>query len=106
MVATVVSRAPGRATLNAGSKSITTTRSDQHGHGHIVNRPRSGFELLSEEHAVLSLAAEDEDLCLGDRVQILPIHSCVWMDLQGEVYGNRGGQLVSRIRVDAMRRSL
>lgn len=106
MLATVVSRAPGRATLNAGSKSITTARTDRHGHGHLVNRPRSGFRLLSEEHAVLDLAAEDEDLRLAERVRILPIHSCVWMDLQAEVYGTRGGQIVRRIRVDAMRRSL
>ncbi len=106
MLATVVSRAPGRATLNAGSKSITTARTDQHGHGHLVNRPGSGFRQVSEEHAVLGLAAEDEDLRLGERVRILPIHSCVWMDLQREVYGTRNGQIVQRIRVDAMRRSL
>jgi len=106
MLATVVSRAPGRATLNAGSKSITTARTDEHGHGHLVNRPSSGFRLLSEEHAVLGLATEDEDLQVGQRVRILPIHSCVWMDLQAEVYGTRGGQVVRRIRVDAMRRSL
>lgn len=106
MLTSVVSRGPGRATLNAGSKSITTTTTDQHGHGHLRNRPRSGFGLLSEEHGVLELAAEDEDLGIGDRVQLLPIHVCVWMDLQHEVYGTRSGQIVRRIRVDAMRHSL
>jgi D-serine deaminase-like pyridoxal phosphate-dependent protein len=106
MLATVVSRGPARATLNAGSKSITTANTVQYGHGHLVNRPRSGFSLLSEEHGVLELASEDEDLRIGDRVQILPIHVCVWMDLQPEVYGTRGGQIVQRIPVDAMRRSL
>ncbi len=105
MLATVVSRGPGRATLNAGSKSITTAHSEQHGYGHVVNRAGSGFGLLSEEHAVLDLAPEDEDLHVGQRVRILPIHACVWMDLQGEVYGTRRGQLVQRIRVEAMRRS-
>lgn len=106
MLATVVSRGPARATLNAGSKSITTANTVQYGHGHLVNRPGSGFGLLSEEHGVLELASEDEDLRIGDRVQILPIHVCVWMDLQPEVYGTRGGQIVQRIPVDAMRRSL
>jgi D-serine deaminase-like pyridoxal phosphate-dependent protein len=106
MVATVVSRAPGRATLNAGSKSITTSRAEPYGHGHLHNRPGSGFGLLSEEHGVLDLAPEDEDLRVGDRVRVLPIHVCVWMDLQAEVYGTRGGRLVKRIRVDAMRQSL
>lgn len=106
MVATVVSRAPGRATLNAGSKSITTSRAEPYGHGHLHNRPATGFGLLSEEHGVLDLAPEDEDLRVGDRVRILPIHVCVWMDLQTEVYGTRGGRVVDRIRVDAMRQSL
>ena len=43
---------------------------------------------------------------VGDRVQILPVHVCVWTDLQPEVYGIRGGQVVERIRVDAFRHSL
>lgn len=106
MVATVVSRAPGRATLNAGSKSITTSSADPYGYGHLHNRPASGFGLLSEEHGVLDLAPEDEDLRIGDRVRILPIHVCVWMDLQSEIYGTRGGRVVDRIRVDARRQSL
>ena len=106
MLATVVSRGPGRATLNAGSKSITPSRAEPYGYGHLRNRPDSGFGLLSEEHGVLDLAPEDEDLRIGDRVRILPIHVCVWMDLQREVYGTRGGRVVERIRVDAMRHSL
>lgn len=106
MLATVVSRAPGRATLNAGSKSITPSRAEPYGYGHLRNRPDSTFGLLSEEHGVLDLAPEDEDLRIGDRVRVLPIHVCVWMDLQREVYGVRGGQVVERIRIDAMRHSL
>jgi D-serine deaminase-like pyridoxal phosphate-dependent protein len=106
MLATVVSRAPGRATLNTGSKSITASNTEQHGYGHLLNRPRSGFSLLSEEHGVLDLAPEDEDLQVGDRVRVHPIHICVWMDLHAEVYGVRGNRVEKRIRVDAMRRSL
>ena len=45
-------------------------------------------------------------LAVGDRVEILPIHVCVWMDLQPEVYGVRNGQVVERIAVEAMRHSL
>lgn len=106
MLATVVSRAPGRVTLNAGSKTITTSRTDQHGYGHLMNRPGSLFTRLSEEHGVLALDPEDEDLRVGDRVRILPIHICVWIDLQPEVYGLRDGRIVQRIRIDAMRHSL
>ncbi|MDQ1587119.1 MAG: hypothetical protein QOJ77_284 [Microbacteriaceae bacterium] len=106
MLATVVSRGPGRATINAGSKSITTSRMTDHGFGHVLGSPGTSFSRLSEEHGVLSLAPEDEKLRVGDRVRVLPIHICVWMDLQREVYGIREGRVVERIRVDAMRRSL
>jgi D-serine deaminase-like pyridoxal phosphate-dependent protein len=37
---------------------------------------------------------------------VLPVHVCVWMDLQPEVYGVRGRQVTERITVDAMRHSL
>lgn len=106
MLATVVSRGPGRATVNAGSKSITTSKTSQHGYGHLANRANSPFGRLSEEHGVLALAPEDESLRVGDRVRILPVHICVWMDLQSEVYGTRGGRIVERITIDAMRSSL
>lgn len=106
MLATVVSRSAGRATINAGSKSLTSSKSDSYGYGHLLNRPRSEFSRLSEEHGVITLAAEDDDLRIGDRVRVLPIHICVWMDLQPWVYGVRGGQIVERIRVGAMRHSL
>jgi D-serine deaminase-like pyridoxal phosphate-dependent protein len=39
-------------------------------------------------------------------VEIMPIHVCVWMDLQREIYGTRNGRVVERITVDAMRHSL
>lgn len=103
MIATVVSRGPGRAVIDAGNKTLTPTRTEQHGYGRLRNRPRSTFSRLSEEHGVLALAPEDEDLRIGDRVEILPIHICAWMDLQREVYGVRGGRIVERIPVDAMR---
>jgi D-serine deaminase-like pyridoxal phosphate-dependent protein len=45
-------------------------------------------------------------LAVGDRVEIMPIHVCVWMDLQREIYGTRNGRVVERITVDAMRHSL
>jgi D-serine deaminase-like pyridoxal phosphate-dependent protein len=103
MLATVVSRGPGRAVIDAGNKTLTPTRTDQHGYGRLRNRPRSSFTRLSEEHGVLALAPEDEDLRIGDRVEVMPIHVCAWMDLQREVYGVRRGRIVECIAVDAMR---
>lgn len=104
MLSTVVSVDGSRVTIDAGSKTITTTTDPVYGRGHIVNRPDSSFGRLSEEHGVLDVPASD--LKVGDRVQILPIHVCVWSDLQAEIYGSRGGQVVERIEVGAMRHSI
>lgn len=103
MAATVVSRGPGRAVIDAGNKTLTLTRTEQHGFGRLRNRPSSVFTRLSEEHGVLALAPEDEDLRIGDRVEVLPIHVCAWMDLQREVYATSRGRIVERIAIEAMR---
>lgn len=105
VLATVVSRGPGRAVIDAGNKTLTPTRTEQHGYGRLRGRPRSTFSRLSEEHGVLALAPEDEDLRVGDHVEVLPIHVCAWMDLQREIYGVRAGRVVETIAVDAMRQS-
>jgi D-serine deaminase-like pyridoxal phosphate-dependent protein len=36
------------------------------------------------------------------RVWLVPVHVCVWMDLQAEVYGIRDSQIVECIKVDAV----
>jgi D-serine deaminase-like pyridoxal phosphate-dependent protein len=106
VLATVVSVGQAQITIDAGSKTITTSKDTTYGHGHLRQRPGATFSRLSEEHGVLRV---DDGLPLpsvGAKVEVLPIHVCVWMDLQPEVYGVRGGRIVERISVDAMRHSL
>jgi D-serine deaminase-like pyridoxal phosphate-dependent protein len=105
MLATVVSTDGTRVTVDAGNKTLTSSTDPVYGAGHLVGRPESRFSRVSEEHGVLTFPAEP-GLRVGDRVQILPVHACVWSDLQPEVYGVRQGQIVERIRVDAFRHSL
>jgi D-serine deaminase-like pyridoxal phosphate-dependent protein len=106
MVATVVSINDTRVTLDAGSKTLTTTWDADHGYGHPVERPDATFTRMSEEHGVLSVPHAEETISVGDRLRVLPVHVCVWMDLQPEIYGTRGGRVVERIPVEAMRHSL
>jgi D-serine deaminase-like pyridoxal phosphate-dependent protein len=106
VLATVVSLDGDRVTVDAGSKTLTMSRDGAFGFGHLRDRPASRFTRLSEEHGVLNLPDAETHLAVGDRVEILPIHVCVWMDLQPEVYGVRNGQVVERIAVEAMRHSL
>jgi len=105
VLATVVSVGPGRVVLDAGNKTLTMTSTEQHGLGKIKNRPQSRFVRLSEEHGVATLADDEDDLRVGDRVQILPIHICVCVDLQREAFGTSGGKITDLIRIDASRQS-
>jgi len=105
ILATVVSVGPDRVVLNAGNKTLTMTSTQQHGFGKIKNRPRASFVRLSEEHGVATIAAGDRELRIGDRVEILPIHICVCVDLQREAYGVSQGKITGRIQIDAARQS-
>lgn len=105
-LATVVSLNGDRVTLDAGSKTLTTAYDDTYGFGYLRGAPDARFTRLSEEHGVLSLGHAEDRLVIGQRVEVLPVHVCVWMDLQPEIYGVRNGRIVERIAVDAMRHSL
>jgi D-serine deaminase-like pyridoxal phosphate-dependent protein len=106
VVSTVISLENDRVTVDAGSKTLTTSRDSIYGFGHLRDQPESRFTRLSEEHGVLLVPNAYSRLGVGDRVQILPVHVCAWMDLQAEIYGVRNGQVVERIVVEAMRHSL
>jgi D-serine deaminase-like pyridoxal phosphate-dependent protein len=106
VLATVVSAADDRITIDAGNKTLTMTKEPPYGFGHLLHRPGVGFSRLSEEHGVMRVADGAPVPAVGDRVRVLPIHVCVWMDLQPEVYGIRRGQVVERLAIDAMRHSL
>jgi D-serine deaminase-like pyridoxal phosphate-dependent protein len=105
ILATVVSVGPGRVVLDSGNKTLTMTSTQQHGFGMIKNHPLSAFVRLSEEHGVARLGADDYEPRIGDRVQILPIHICVCVDLQQQAYGVTQGQITELISIDASRRS-
>jgi D-serine deaminase-like pyridoxal phosphate-dependent protein len=105
MLATVVSADGSRVTVDAGSKTLTTTTDAVFGSGHLAGRPDSAFTRTSEEHGVLTVPGLPA-LTVGERVRILPVHVCVWSDLQPEVYGIRRGGIVERIRVEGFRHSL
>jgi D-serine deaminase-like pyridoxal phosphate-dependent protein len=89
--ATVVSRpSADRAVLDAGSKVLTHDPCSEPGYGTILEAPGSVVEWLSEEHAVVAVAAGDS-LELGQQVRIVPNHVCVVVNLADElvVHGER-----------------
>jgi D-serine deaminase-like pyridoxal phosphate-dependent protein len=103
--ATVVSTpAPGRAVLDAGSKSLAADVGADGGHGCILEALGSKIVKVDEEHAYVALA-EQGSLELGQAVSVVPNHVCVVANLFDELLVARNGEVVERWPIDARGRS-
>ena len=112
IVSTVVSRpAPTRVVFDAGSKTLSQDGvrgfNGEIGHGLVfrsldapIPDPTITVEKLSEEHAVARVLA-DCPLRPGDRVRIIPNHTCVVTNLASELLLTDGLQIVEVIPVAA-----
>lgn len=102
ILATVVSvPAPGRAVVDAGSKTLSSDplRPRPGGHGKILGR-RSRLDKLSEEHGVVAVEG-GEVFKVGERVRILPNHACVVTNLHDRLWGVRGDVVEEELPVAA-----
>ena len=102
VLATVVSvPAPERAVMDAGSKTLSSDplRPRPGGHGFILGR-ESRVASLSEEHGVIGVAS-GESFRVGERIRVLPNHSCVVSNLHDTVLGVRGEQVQGELLVAA-----
>jgi D-serine deaminase-like pyridoxal phosphate-dependent protein len=112
IVSMVVSRpAPDRVILDAGSKTLTSDGvrgfGDETGYGMVfpslsATRPDGtlSIERLSEEHATVKVPPTCP-LKAGDRVRIIPNHSCVVTNLADELLLVDGETIVDRLPVAA-----
>lgn len=92
VLATVVSTAvPGQAVVDAGSKALAKeSRGGEGGFGFVLGRPDVTVSGLSEEHGVLDLTESDWRPSIGERVQIVPNHVCVSVNLQDRLLAQKG----------------
>ena len=89
---TVVSRPTAdRATLDAGSKVLTSDQYFVKDYGRIVEYPEARIATLSEEHASVDLSACKERPAVGEIVNVIPNHCCVVSNMVDEVFGIRDG---------------
>lgn len=110
IAATVVSRpAPDRVILDCGAKTLALDGargfSALPGHGLVIlpdgtPDPTLLIERLSEEHATVKATAPTR-LKIGDRVRVLPNHSCVVTNLMDELVLTDGDTVTGRIKVAA-----
>ena len=118
VMTTVVARHPGRIILDAGSKTLTNDGARGFnalaGYGalspsldmHLA--PHDGFvvERLSEEHATVKVLDGAPALEIGDRVRVIPNHSCVVSNMVDTVHLVDGATVVESVPVAARGRIL
>ncbi|MGD8279419.1 MAG: alanine racemase [Gemmatimonadota bacterium] len=105
ILATVVSTAvPGQAVVDAGSKAINREYlrgSDGDGFGALVDHPDVVVRAMSEEHGILELGRSTWRPRVGDRVQIVPNHVCISVNLHTGLWGVRDARIEAYWKVVA-----
>ena len=92
VLATVVSTSvPGRAVVDAGSKSLTKEARGAANFGFLLDHPEVTLAALTEEHGVLDLSGTSWIPVIGERVRIVPNHVCVSVNLQDALLAADGG---------------
>ena len=91
VLATVVSKpAAGRIVLDSGSKTLTNDGArgftPAPGFGVVIGHDNLLIERLSEEHATVKVTDGSTTLEPGDRVRIIPNHSCVVSNLVDQAW--------------------
>jgi D-serine deaminase-like pyridoxal phosphate-dependent protein len=116
VLATVVAKHPGRIILDSGSKTLTNDQargilpaagygavlageSDPHDRGREIDEALT-IERLSEEHATVRVNGTTR-LEPGDRVRVVPNHSCVISNLVDVVRLVEGDQVLETVPVAA-----
>lgn len=90
VLATVVSRPNNdRVILDSGSKTLS---SDNIGgtYGYILEYPDATIYALNEEHAYVDVSNCADLPGVGERVHVVPVHTCVVTNLHNQLFGVRG----------------
>ncbi len=104
ILATVVSRPTAdRAIIDAGSKALTSDLLGFEDFGYVVDYPEAVISVLTEEHGTVDLSAcTGRRPEIGEKVRIIPNHTCVVSNLFDEMIFHRNGN-VTRVEPVAAR---
>lgn len=107
VISTIVSiPIPGKATIDAGSKALSTDRSlNNNDYGYIQNKPELHLVNLNEEHGFLEYDPDKVELKVGDKVEIIPNHSCVIPNLHNQVFISESNLPLRPLKIDARYRN-
>lgn len=103
---TVVShQTPGRATIDAGSKTFSGDRGfvragadGDDGLARALGR-EIVLERMSEEHGIVRIG--DDTVSVGEKLELVPTHACTCVNLADELVGVRDGRVERVWRVQA-----
>jgi D-serine deaminase-like pyridoxal phosphate-dependent protein len=94
VLATVVAHPTAeRFVLDAGTKAFTSDGGDGPpfpGRGLVAGRPELVLDFMNEEHAV-GHPTDSDDVRIGERLQVIPLHACSTVNMFDEAVGVRGG---------------
>ncbi|MEY0671399.1 alanine racemase [Providencia rettgeri] len=91
----------GYATVDAGTKTLTSDQSAEPGFGYIVEDPNIKLVKLNEEHGYLRYDPKQIKLNIGDVLNIIPNHSCVIPNLTNKIYVLNNNEIDHIITPDA-----
>jgi D-serine deaminase-like pyridoxal phosphate-dependent protein len=104
VLVTVVARPTAeRFLVDAGSKAFSGDGGDGPpwpGRGVVLDRPDLVLDFLSEEHGVGHIEGGD-DVSIGDRLQVVPLHVCSCVNLFDTAVGIREGRVDHEISIAA-----
>jgi D-serine deaminase-like pyridoxal phosphate-dependent protein len=93
VMATVVSHPTSdRVILDSGNKTLSSDAYDD-GYGYIVEYPEARIYQLNEEHGYVDVSACASQPKIGERVHVIPVHTCVVSNLHNQLYGVRGEEV-------------
>jgi D-serine deaminase-like pyridoxal phosphate-dependent protein len=108
VLVTVVARPSAeRFVIDGGSKAFSSDGTDGPpfpGRGVVVGRPGLRLDVFSEEHGVGHVEG-DEDVSIGDRLEVIPLHVCSCVNLFDTAVGIRRGRVDHEIPIAARGRS-
>ncbi|MSV27564.1 MAG: D-TA family PLP-dependent enzyme, partial [Bryobacterales bacterium] len=97
IMATVVSTAKtGQMIIDGGSKTFSSDRlnlSSEVTFGRLKEAPEAQFTKMNEEHGYVDIRRAQREFQIGDRVNVIPNHVCVAVNLHENVYGVRNGEV-------------
>jgi D-serine deaminase-like pyridoxal phosphate-dependent protein len=92
-----------RFVLDAGSKAFTSDGADGPafpGRGVVAGRPELRLDFMNEEHCVGHRTGAD-DVRIGDRLEVIPLHACSTVNMFDVAFGLRDGVVEREIAIEA-----